>query len=464
MGSPGLPYTDGSQNMRFNRIFRSSFTRTLFVFISMLLLSYSIVYVNLWLITVIIPVLAIQFYDFYKSRKQSLDELEQFAEAVRYHDFSKNYDINNAPNGLLPFRRSINILNEAFKDIGNEKERQNLYLRTILELIDTGILSYNIETGEILMMNEALKKMLDIPYLRTLRSLAKRNRSLYETVKGIAPGNNILTSVVIGRAAVKILVTATSVRADNVSFKLISFQNINEAVEITETNAWKKLLSVMTHEIMNSVAPISSLAETLKIRLLDLKKDQEGGNHILEDLKTGIATIHSRSEGLLKFTESYRNLSRINKAVLGDVRVVEMLKNVQRLLQPGIDNKKITLEVIIRDPMTEIRADSGLIEQALINLIINAVDAVRDIRDPKILIEVQNETGNRVSIIIKDNGTGIEEEALDKIFVPFFSTKKTGSGIGLNLCKQIMLLHKGAINVESRPGEGSAFSLNFYGM
>jgi len=429
----------------------------------MLILSYSILSGIFWLITFMIPVLAIQFYDFYKSRKQTLDELEQFVEAVRYHDFSKHYDLKDTPKGLLPFRRYINILNEAFKEIGNEQERQNLYLRTILEFIDTGILSYNIESGEILMMNEALKKMLDIPYLRSLESLAKRNRSLYETVKEIAPGNNILTSVVKGRSVIKILITATAVRADNVSLKLISFQNINEAVEITETNAWKKLLSVMTHEIMNSVAPISSLAETLKIRVLDLKRNKEGEINILEDLKTGIATIHRRSEGLLKFTESYRNLSRINKAVLGDVRVVEMLKNVQQLLQPGIDNKKISLEVIIRDPTTEIRADSGLIEQALINLIINAVDAVRDIQDPKILIEVRNETGNQVSIIVKDNGTGIEEEALDKIFVPFFSTKKTGSGIGLNLCKQIMLLHKGEINVESRPGEGSAFSLNFYG-
>jgi two-component system, NtrC family, nitrogen regulation sensor histidine kinase NtrY len=450
--------------MRFKRIFRSNFTRTLFVFISMFLLSYSILHGVFWLITVMIPVLAFQFHDFYKSRKQTLDELEQFVEAVRYHDFSKQYDLKDTPKGLLPFRSYINILNEAFKDIGNEKERQNLYLLTILEFIDTGILSYNMETGEILMMNEALKKMLDIPYLRSLDSLAKRNQSLYETVKEIAPGNNVLTSVAKGRTVIKILITATGVRADNINFKLISFQNINEAVEFTETNAWKKLLSVMTHEIMNSVAPISSLAETLKIRVLDLKKDKEEENNILEDLKTGIATIHRRSEGLLKFTESYRNLSRINKAVLCDVRVVEMLKNVQQLLQPGIDNKKISLEVIIRDPMIEIKADSGLIEQALINLIINAVDAVRDIREPKIFIEVRNETGNKVSIIVKDNGTGIEQEAIDKIFVPFFSTKKTGSGIGLNLCKQIMLLHKGTINVESRPGEGSAFSLDFYGI
>jgi two-component system nitrogen regulation sensor histidine kinase NtrY len=174
-----------------------------------------------------------------------------------------------------------------------------------------------------------------------------------------------------------------------------------------------------------------------------------------------MTTIQKRSEGLLKFTESYRNLSKINKANISKVRVVELLEHVQQLLQPSIDKKNISLDVIISDPLLEANADAHLIEQVLINLLLNAIDAVKDKESPKITIEVDTTPGHKVSIQVNDNGAGIADDVLDKIFIPFFSTKKTGSGIGLNLCKQIMQLHKGSLTVESAMGIGSTFILTF---
>jgi two-component system nitrogen regulation sensor histidine kinase NtrY len=435
--------------------------RTIFVFSSLFILAWSILQGYPWLILLIVPIILIQFYFYYRAQKKAQDEIEQFVESVNYRDFSRHFDVKEAPTELQPFRTGFNQINDTFKVISKEKETQYLYLRTILEFIDTGILSYNIESGEILWMNEALKKMLLIPYLKTITSLAKRNQILHDEIIELEPDNSIVTSILKDKKAIKILVSATSFQTENKKFKLVSFQNISEAVEITESNAWKKLLSVMTHEIMNSVAPISSLAETLKNRVREIISKPIERESALNDVETGMTTIQKRSEGLLKFTESYRNLSKINKANISKVRVVELLEHVQQLLQPSIDKKNISLDVIISDPLLEANADAHLIEQVLINLLLNAIDAVKDKESPKITIEVDTTPGHKVSIQVNDNGAGIADDVLDKIFIPFFSTKKTGSGIGLNLCKQIMQLHKGSLTVESAMGIGSTFILTF---
>ncbi len=447
--------------MKFKKFGWSILFRAIFAFVSLFFLSYSILHQIYWLTTLLVPIIAFQFYDYYKFQKKAQDEIKQFVEAIHYRDFSRYFDVKQAPIELQPFRTGFNQINSTFKLISKEKETQYLYLKTILEFIDTGILSYDIESGDILWMNEAIKKMLQIPYLKSINSLEKRNSNLFEQIINLEPGSNIVTSIQKDKNDVKILLTATSFYTENKKFKLISFQNINEAIEVTESNAWKKLLSVMTHEIMNSVAPISSLAETLKKRLNELAPSFVNKTESLNDIETGMNTIQKRSEGLLKFTESYRNLSKINKANISKVFVIELLEHVQQLLQPSIDKKNIVLEVIIKDPLLSINVDPVLIEQVLINLILNSIDAIKDSTNPKITIDVESTLQNKITIKVIDNGIGIDEDVLDKIFVPFFSTKKSGSGIGLNLCKQIMMLHKGSIHVESVPKSGSVFSLQF---
>jgi two-component system nitrogen regulation sensor histidine kinase NtrY len=222
-------------------------------------------------------------------------------------------------------------------------------------------------------------------------------------------------------------------------------------------------LSVMTHEIMNSVAPISSLADTLKNRLQspELTNSAMGGQ--LEDLELGIDTIKRRSEGLLKFTESYRNLNKITKLDLKKVLVRDLFENLNRLMAPTMEKKHIELEIVLRDPALIIEADVNLIEQVLINLVVNAIEAVKDRDDPRISLSAELLPNNRTVVKVSDNGMGIPTELLDKIFIPFFSTRKTGSGIGLSLCKQIMLLHKGNIQVQTTEGKGSGFLLQFVG-
>ena len=375
--------------------------------------------------------------------------------------FSRHFDVKHAPAELQSLRKGFNDINSAFKVISSEKETQYQYLQKILELVDTGILSYEIETGNVVWMNESLKRLLKIPYLRTIQSLDKRDAALCTTVVNLKPGESNVTDIHIDRNLTKILMSATAFQTNDKKYKLVAFQNVNEALDETENKAWQKLLRVMTHEIMNSVAPISSLADTLRNRLQHSTELVDDADGTLEDLSLGMETIKRRSEGLLKFAQTYRNLNMISAPNLQKIYVKDLFKTQQRLMEPTLHQKKIDLEIMLKDADLQIDADINLIEQVIINLMLNAMEAVKDRPEPKIILTAIQSQNNKVAVKIIDNGSGIEDEVLDKIFIPFFSTKKSGSGIGLSLCKQIMLLHKGSIQVQSVLDEGTAFILQF---
>lgn len=447
--------------MKYKRFGWNILIRALLVFATLFLASFAIVKEWYLLEVILLPVIIFQFVDYYKFHRKAQSEIEQFVEAIHYRDFSRYFDVKRAPAELQPFRTGFNEINDTFKIISKEKETQYLHLKTILEIVDTGILSYETDSGEILWMNESLKNLLQIPYLKTIHSLGKRNAELYGQIIELGSGNNVVTAIKKDKNVYKVLLSATTFQNDHKKYKLIAFQNINEALDETESKAWQKLLSVMTHEIMNSVAPISSLAETLKINIQESMRRPENSKEALNDIEMGISTIKKRSEGLLKFTETYRNLSKITKANVAKITMMELFEHVQQLMQPTIEKKKIELEVILRDPFLTFEADSNLLEQVLINLILNAIDAVKDVPQPKVILTAEANNNGKIIIKVADNGSGIKPELLDKIFIPFFSTKKTGSGIGLSLCKQIMVLHRGNIQIQSNEGEGTVVSLLF---
>lgn len=406
------------------------------------------------------PVVFYQLVEFIRFQKKTHEELNEFVEAIHYRDFSRYFDVKHAPADIQPLRKGFNEINTTFKVISKEKETQYQYLQKILELVDTGILSYEVESGEVVWMNESLKRMLQLPYLKTINSLEKRDRVLFEEIIHLQPGESKIGTVHLEKSFFKVLLSATAFQTEGKKYKLIAFQNVNEALDETESKAWQKLLSVMTHEIMNSVAPISSLADTLKNRL-QRSVAEPNDSVAVEDLEIGIETIKRRSEGLLKFAETYRNLNKITKLNLKKVYVHELFANLHQLMQPTLEQKNIELEIILRDTDLSFEADASLLEQVLINLIVNAIEAVKEHRDPRIILSAEASSLKKVILRVADNGTGMPEELLDKIFIPFFSTKKSGSGIGLSLCKQIVMLHKGNINVQSVEGKGTVFSLQF---
>ena len=416
---------------------------------------------GLWIyFTLLVPIISYQLIEFYRFHKKAQQEVEQFVESVHYRDFSRYFDVKHAPAEIQPLRKGFNEINTTFKIISKEKETQYQYLQKILELVDTGILSYEEQDGTVVWMNESLKRMLQLPYLKTIHSLIRRDNTLYKSLIDLKPGDNKIATAHLERNMFKVLLSATAFQTDGKKYKLIAFQNVSEALDETESKAWQKLLSVMTHEIMNSVAPISSLADTLKNRLQNAEniRTEDGA---LDDLELGIDTIKRRSEGLLKFAETYRNLNKITAPTVKKVYVRDLFENLHQLMQPTLAQKNIDIEIILKDPDLILDVDTNLVEQVLINLVVNAIEAVKDQKDPRIILSSYLNNNKKTVIKVADNGIGMQEELMEKIFIPFFSTKKSGSGIGLSLCKQIMMLHKGNINVQSKEGEGTAFMLQF---
>jgi len=435
--------------------------RVVLMLITLTATSWLVVSGNMLFLVITVPLVVYEVIDLIRFQKKAQDEVSQFVESIHYRDFSRHFDVRKAPNELKPLRKGFNEINTTFKLISRERETQYHYLQKILELVDTGILSYEQETGETGWINEAFKNLIGVPYLKTIHSLEKREVVLYNELIKLKPGDAKIITLTRNQQLVKILVTASMLRSDEKIYKLIAFQNVSEALDETESKAWQKLLNVMTHEIMNSVAPISSLADTMKNRLQSPEIKNSPVSSQLEDLELGIDTIKRRSEGLLKFTESYRSLNKITRLDLTKILVRNLFENLNSLMRPSFEKKNIELEIILRDPTLAVEADLNLIEQVMINLLVNAVEAVKDREHPRITLSAEIQSNNKTHVKIADNGMGMPPELLDKIFIPFFSTRKNGSGIGLSLCKQIMLLHKGNIQVQSTEGMGAAFILSF---
>lgn len=415
-------------------------------------------------IVTITPLILITIYLFrglFKFISKRFEEMDDFFESVKYRDFSRWFTEKSGKEDIRELHKGFNEVNRTIKEINSEKEAQHLYLKKILELIDTGILAFNMESGKVLWVNDSFKKHLSIPSLKTVHFVEQRKPKLYEEVfiKNHQKGSTILIDM--DHEKTKVLISSSIFKIKEDTFKLIVLQNIEDTLNRTESEAWKKLLSVMTHEIMNSIAPISSLAETLQSKVELSMKDPVEHKLDITDLDTGIESIKKRSEGLLKFAKTYRSLNKITKLNVSNVLVGGLFENIKILMLPSLENKNIDLNFELENADISIEMDTYLIEQVLINMILNAVQACKDRKNSKIILSAQKNIHGHPIIKIHDNGKGIPDEIIDDIFIPFFSTKKNGSGIGLSLCKEIMLLHKGKIQIKSVEGKGTVFSLVF---
>jgi signal transduction histidine kinase len=387
--------------------------------------------------------------------------MDDFFEAVKYRDFSRWFPEDRGPKDIRFLYTGFNEINRTIKEINSQNQAQYVYLQKILEMVDIGIIAYNLETGDVLWSNDSFGEILDIPSFKNIRFVENRKPELFNTIFETYQREPDSLTIALQNDSIKILISDTVFQVEADAFKLIVIQNIDETLNKNESESWKKLLSVMTHEIMNSIAPISSLADTLQ-RNLQLAIEDPSEHHLeLEDLNAGVKTIKNRSEGLLKFAKTYRSLSKVTNLNLQRVKISDVFENIQLLMEPSIKAKHINIEFNVSSPKLELDIDTHLIEQVLINLILNAVDACKNQDNGEIKVLASQNQNRDILIKVYDNGSGIPQDILENIFVPFFTSKTTGSGIGLSLCKQIMMLHKGRIIVKSVEGEGSVFSLIF---
>lgn len=434
--------------------------KTILLFVSLCITSYCVVKASYVYAVFALIISCITIIYIYRSQAAAFNEFNDFVESVRYRDFTRHFNTQNSTTELQAMRKGFNEITESFKNLSKEKETNYQYLQKILELVDTGILSYEEKSGEVNWMNESLKKMIAIPYLPTIHSLSSRNENLYQHIIALKAGETKVCDVQVGKETYKLLLSATVFQSVEKKFHFIAFQNINKAMDETETKAWQKLLGVLTHEIMNSIAPISSLADTIKNRLSSIENETDY-IHSKEDLNLGIETIKRRSEGLLIFAEKYRNLTKISKPILKKIYARDLFENIYALMQQSLEQKNIELDIILKDPNIQLDVDSNLVEQVLINLVLNSIEAVKEKQAPKIMLSAYVLDDEKPIIEITDNGIGIPEENMENIFIPFFSTRKNGNGIGLTLCKQIMILHQGSIQVRSKVDMGTSFALHF---
>ncbi|MDR0661108.1 MAG: HAMP domain-containing histidine kinase [Prevotellaceae bacterium] len=388
-------------------------------------------------------------------------EFYQFVEDIRYRDFTRNYDIRKGSPELQKRHKAFNELNEAYGAISAERETHFIYLQRVLEMVSAGILTYDINSGEIIWINEATKQLFGIPQIKNIEWINSRNKYLYDALSEIEIGESKIIDIPIGLNSVKVLTNLSGFQSDGKFYKLFAFQNVRDALEEAESTAWKRLLSVMTHEIMNSVAPISSLADTLSGNINRLKGAPGSINDFaFDDLTLGIETIKRRSDGLFGFAQAYRSLNKTIELNISNVYIEDLFDNLYRLMAPGLERKGIRLEVEIKEPVSILHIDRRLMEQVIINLITNAADAVREKPDARISLFASTDVSGKAILKVIDNGNGIPPDLLDKIFIPFFSTKKKGSGIGLSLSRQIVQRHKGGLRVRTEEGKGSVFTIS----
>ena len=391
-------------------------------------------------------------------------KLTQFLQSIRHSDFSTTFSDKGLGKSFEGLARSFTDVIEEFKKNRAEKEEHFNYLQTVIQHVTIGIIAYR-KDGKVDIFNNAVKKLLKIKNLRNIRELEVLKDDFPKVLFDLAAGDRTLYKLFIEDELLHLSIYATEFRMRGEDFTLISLQDISTELDEKEIESWQKLIRVLTHEITNSITPISSLAATVKEMIIDedegIVKVRDIHDDDIESVQGAIATIQSRSQGLLNFVEIYRNLTRIPKPNFRYFPVKDIFERTKQLLKPKIDDLGINCYSRVFPPDLMITADPDLIDQVVINLILNSIDAVRDVENPEISVLATISSSNRIVIDFKDNGYGIKPDIMDKIFMPFFTSKKNGSGIGLSLTRQIMHLHKGSISVKSKPGEGTVFTLTF---
>lgn len=413
----------------------------------------------------VFSLVAFQGWSIYNFLEKSNREIVHFLESIHYDDFTNTYPEKKTGSSRDSLYHEFNEILRKFREIRADKEAQHQYLRTIVQHIGIGIVTFDSD-GEVQIMNNAAKKLLGIKLIKNINQISRNHPNLTESFLDLKTGGRDLVKITKSEEEVQLAVYAIELSLRGKAFKLISIQNIQSELEEKEMEAWQNLIRVLTHEIMNSVTPISSLAATVETELAEFLENGTNINQIeddtIEDFYLSVKTIHNRSESLIKFVSDFRNMTRIKLPTLECTEVEDVIQHVLMLLRPDIEATEITVNCSVKPKLT-INIDREQIEQVLINVVKNAVQALEAVEkeNKSLTITAMPNEGGGAFISVADNGTGIEEEALKKIFIPFFTTKKNGSGIGLSLSKQIMRKHGGNISAKSQIGEGTEFLLKF---
>jgi two-component system nitrogen regulation sensor histidine kinase NtrY len=437
--------------MVINKFFIHVLLRVMFIVVSCVVLGIALQHIDrgyYYTLAGIIFLILLQTWFLVNHVNKTNTDLEKFFSSVQDHDSSVRFQEEPKDSSFRKLHERLNHLNAIIQHVKIEHERTSHFLQSLVDHVDVGLLTFD-KQGKIEIANRAAKKYFNVQQPRQLSSLKMKNAEMYKIITAVKPGHEILHKITTGDLLQSVLIKAIEFKFDNKEIKLVSFQDITHELDKKELDSWQKLIRVLTHEIMNSISPITSLTAVIS-GYFKVKEDKT---------LSGLDTIEETGKGLLGFVDKYRSLTSLPKPDLCKFTIIDLFRKCKLLMDSEVStNIKITTRVYPED--IALVADYAQIEQALINLIKNAVAAIADKKNGIIqLIAFYNEEGTIIQI--EDNGSGISKDIIEDIFVPFYTTKKNGSGIGLSLSKQIMQNHNGIISVNSTLNNGAIFTLKF---
>lgn len=462
--------------MVFKRFSVVVFTRTVILCLSVFLLIYLLTRTTFIATPFIVALLIIaQVYSIIHYVQKTNRDIARFFDSIKYSDFSQSFRPVVKGSSFEELDHAFSQVIEEFRKARGEKEEHYRYLQIVVQHVGIGLLAFTTD-GKVELLNTAAKRLLRVNQLQHISDLTSVSARLVEAFRKIEAGQSVLVKFVNDNELFQLSIYAAEFKMRESHYKLVSLTNIQNELEEREMEAWQNLIRVLTHEIMNSVTPIISLSSTASSILQDLmgndveQKPETGERELeetptalesLSDVKGALDTISRRSQGLLHFVDDYRNLTRIPTPNFQTVRIVELFGRISKLFADRFQLRRIKCSAVVEPQQLELTADPDLIEQVIINLVMNSMGAFTDVPSPEIRLTARNDNRGGILIQVADNGQGIPEELQEKIFIPFFTTRKEGSGIGLSLSRQIMRAHKGSITVSSMPGEETMFTLRF---
>lgn len=390
-------------------------------------------------------------------------QINHMLEAVKERDF--NLQFKAVERGTLFENQALLLtqLMRAYREVRIEKELHFQFLTHIVDRLSYGIVCFDSE-GRVHVANQAIKRLCGVNGLSSISGIGSIDEKLMREVLQLKPNEEKLVSVVKGGEVLKLSISGGNLKLLDKEYKLVTIHNIQSTLQEHELDSQKKLIRILTHEIMNSVTPILSLSESINETLIHGQRGKCGLQLLTEqecsDIIQGYKAIEVRSRALMRFVTDFRSLTRLPEPKFTTIKVDELVNDVLLLYKPLLDERQIKASYVADRMVDAICADREMAEQVLINLLKNAVEALENTPRPEINIETSIDD-SRVTISVSDNGRGISPENLDKVFIPFYSTKKDGSGIGLSLSQQIMHALRGSIAVKSVQGLGTTVLLRF---
>lgn len=420
--------------------------QVLLLVVTIVVLAFSLLTTDLLAVPLVIAaIIALQVVGMIGYVESHVDTLEEFFAAVNYEDFTRRFVEDDVDSEL---KDAFNRILGNFQSARAERDVQANYLETVVRHVPIPFFAAKSD-GSLSLVNNPARRLTGISSLRNLSELAELDPALPQMMQAIESGQQQLLQSKIRDVPVELRVSVSEIRLEGETERLYSIENLSGELTARESSAWRNLIRVLTHEIMNTLTPVTSLAQTCNSML-----EQEQASN---DIREAVQTIARRSEGLMEFVSRYRELLQLPQPNPHRFAVLELLQGVATLMQDDLQNISVVIDV--NPESLEIDADRNLLDQVILNLVKNAADALRGVADARITLRGKLSFG-RILVSVQDNGPGMPDNVLDQAFVPFFTTKRDGSGIGLSLSRQIMTAHGGEIAVSS-DAAGTTVSLVF---